>query len=233
MILCIETATRVCSVALCDRNGIVAYRESTEGRSHASDLTPFIAELLKECSVKASDLEAVAVSKGPGSYTGLRIGVSTAKGLAFAAGIQLVAVNTLSSLCHGALEQNLGAERGEELLYVPMLDARRMEVYSAIFRKDGTMLRETMAEVITEDSFAEILKTNEVVFFGDGAAKCMGVISSPKATFYPDFNVSARYMHKPSVKAVSDGKFEDVAYFEPFYLKEFIATTPSRKIPGL
>ena len=233
MILCIETATKVCSVALCDRTGVLAWRESIEGRSHASDLTPFIVEVLAEKNIEASQLDAVAVSKGPGSYTGLRIGVSTAKGIAYAASKPLIAVDTLYSMFYGAIEKDLAGKVEGNLLYVPLLDARRMEVYSSVFNNKGKVIKETSAEIITPDSFSDLLADNILLFFGDGADKCRDMIKSENALFVPDFNVSARYMYHPSINALGNGLFEDVAYFEPFYLKEFIATKPSKKIPGL
>ncbi|MCI0523158.1 MAG: tRNA (adenosine(37)-N6)-threonylcarbamoyltransferase complex dimerization subunit type 1 TsaB [Bacteroidales bacterium] len=230
MILCIETATSVCSAALCDHNSVVGVRVAEQGLSHASQLTVIIGELLEEAAVKPLSLEAVAVSKGPGSYTGLRIGVSVAKGIAYGAGIPLIGINTLTAMCHGYLAVNRPAERDKTLL-CPMIDARRMEVYNALFTAEGIMVRETSADIITEQSFSSELASGKVIFFGNGAAKCREVITDRNAIFDDDFQLSASYLHIPSVRALRERHFEDTAYFEPYYLKEFIATVPKKLIP--
>lgn len=230
MILCIETATGVCSAALCDIRGVVDVREAAPDMSHASQLTVLIRELLAAATLTASALDAVAVSKGPGSYTGLRIGVSVAKGIAYSAGIPLIAINTLTAMCRGYLAGNHGVIP-ENTLLCPMIDARRMEVYNALFSADGIMVRETSADVIGEDSFSADLAAGKVIFFGNGAAKCRTAIHNSNAHFVDDFTLSASYLHMPAVTALRDKKFEDVAYFEPYYLKEFIATVPRKLIP--
>ena len=230
MILCIETATANCSAALCDEHEVIGVAEAPPGMSHASQLTVIIQKLMEEHRVTASDLEAVAVSKGPGSYTGLRIGVSAAKGIAFGAGIPLIGINTLAAMCSGYM--SLHPEGlPEETLLCPMIDARRMEVYNALFSPDGTVVRETSARIIDEDSFSDILAENRVIFFGNGSEKCIGIIKGPNATFEPGFRLSASYLHIPSVNAMRNKHFEDLAYFEPYYLKEFIATIPKKLIP--
>ncbi|HUW92783.1 MAG TPA: tRNA (adenosine(37)-N6)-threonylcarbamoyltransferase complex dimerization subunit type 1 TsaB [Bacteroidales bacterium] len=230
MILCIETATGVCSAALCSDSGTLHLREAAEGKSHASQLTVFIRELLAEASVSASDLDAVAVSKGPGSYTGLRIGVSVAKGIAFGAGIPLIGINTMTAMYYGYASK-YKIPRGETLLLCPMIDARRMEVYNALFTPEGIMIRETAANIIDVNSFHDELEKGRVVFFGNGAAKCNGIIKDSNAVFVSDFDLSASYLQLPSTEALKEKRFEDTAYFEPFYLKEFLATIPKKMIP--
>lgn len=230
MILCIETATGICSAALCDEQRVISVLDAPPGMSHAAQLTVIIRKLLSEASVTAAGLDAVAVSKGPGSYTGLRIGVSVAKGIAYGAGIPLIGINTLQAMCHGYLGRNPLPD-SSDILLCPMIDARRMEVYNALFRPDGTFFRETSADIIDESSYKEILEKNTIVFFGNGADKCRDTIRHPNAVFYDKFLLSASYLHVPSVMAMKNKHFEDVAYFEPYYLKEFIATTPRKLLP--
>jgi tRNA threonylcarbamoyladenosine biosynthesis protein TsaB len=227
MILCIETATGVCSAALCDELSVIRVAEAPPGMSHAAQLTVIIQRLLSETGVKAPDLGAVAVSKGPGSYTGLRIGVSTAKGIAYGAGIPLLGINTLTAMCNGYLTLH-PPDPASQTLLCPMIDARRMEVYNALFSADGTMIRETSADIIDGNSFSDILEEQEIIFFGNGAEKCRSAITHPNARFHDGFVLSASYLHIPSVNALKNKHFEDVAYFEPYYLKEFIATIPRK-----
>ena len=227
MILCIETATGVCSAALCDDISVIRVAEAPHGLSHAAQLTVIIQQMLDETGVKAADLNAVAVSKGPGSYTGLRIGVSTAKGIAYGAGIPLLGINTLTAMCNGYLALH-PADISPGTLLCPMIDARRMEVYNALFKADGTMVRETSADIIDGTSFKDILERQEILFFGNGSEKCRNAIMHPNARFRDGFILSASYLHIPSVNALKNKQFEDVAYFEPYYLKEFIATIPRR-----
>ncbi len=233
MILCLETSTDICSAALCDRNGVVAIKEGREKKSHAAQLTVFIEELLSEAGKRAGDLDAVAVSKGPGSYTGLRIGVSTAKGIAYAASIPLIGVETTLAMFHG-IDDNIRSEFNLDTtsLYVPMLDARRMEVYYTIYNPGGRKVKETSAEVIDGNSFILIPEEVKILFFGDGAEKCRAVIRRKNAGFYDDFRISAAFMHIPAFKSLVEHKFEDIAYFEPFYLKDFITSRPKKNILG-
>lgn len=226
MILCIETATPVCSVALCEKGKVIDREESEEDKSHASHLTVFIESILKRSGIKVPDLDAVAVSKGPGSYTGLRIGVSVAKGLAYGAGIPLIAVSTTELMYHGA------RRAGDYDYYCPMIDARRMEVYSAVYDKEDRVIKGISAEVIRKDSFAEILDKGRVLFFGSGSGKCREIISHPSASFDNKFRISSEYMCHPAHEALENKRFEDVAYFEPLYLKDFIATIPKKNILG-
>jgi tRNA threonylcarbamoyladenosine biosynthesis protein TsaB len=233
MIICLETATNLCSVALCDSTGVLALRESNESKSHASVLTVFIGEILRDNGIRASDLDAVAVSKGPGSYTGLRIGVSVAKGIAYGASIPLIGIETTFSMFCGITETMHFATKYEaNSLYCPMLDARRMEVYYAVYDSTGTKLKDISAEIITEATFADIPESQKIIFFGDGAVKCKDVIKLKNAIFAEDYVISASHMHKPVFQALNNHRFEDVAYFEPFYLKDFMTTKPRKNVLG-
>jgi tRNA threonylcarbamoyladenosine biosynthesis protein TsaB len=232
MIICLETATNLCSVALCDSAGIVSLRESNELKSHASMLTVFIDEILKENGLRARDLEAIAVSKGPGSYTGLRIGVSVAKGIAYAASIPLIGIETTRSMFWGISGGRKETNKEGHTFYCPMLDARRMEVYYAIYDSTGKTIKDISAEIITEDSFSSIPESEKIIFFGDGALKCKEVIKRINSLFAEDFRISASHMHKPVFQALKEHHFEDVAYFEPFYLKDFITSKPRKNILG-
>jgi tRNA threonylcarbamoyladenosine biosynthesis protein TsaB len=233
MILCLETATNLCSVALCDNAGVVSLRESDESKSHASLLTVFIEEILRDNGIRARDLTAVAVSKGPGSYTGLRIGVSVAKGIAYAATIPLIATETTLSMFWGIRDSRFfGTESDNDSLFCPMLDARRMEVYYAIYDSQGNKIKEISAEVINETSFVNIPESQKIIFFGNGAQKCKEVINRTNVFFVTDFSISATHMYKPVMHAYNEHKFENVAYFEPLYLKDFITSKPRKNILG-
>ena len=219
-IILIETSTALCSVALAEDGKVTAYRESSAPKAHASLTAVFVQEVLEERGVKLADCDAVCVSKGPGSYTGLRVGVSTAKGLCFGSGKPLVAVGTLDTLV---------AQAGDVAgIVIPMIDARRMEVYSAVF-ENGTQITETTPVIVDENSFAEYLEQGQVLFIGDGAGKCADVIKHPNAHFC-QCNPKASAMLQPAVAAYRAQQFEDVAYFEPFYLKEFVATVSKKKL---
>ena len=215
-ILNIETATKNCSVSLANEGETIILKEFNDGGySHAEKLHVFIEDVLKEAGIKFSDLKAVAVSKGPGSYTGLRIGVSAVKGLCFSLDIPLISINTLESLA-----QSTSITEG---YIIPLLDARRMEVYSCVFNESNTLVRGVEAEVITESSFLEFLNKNKCYFLGDGAEKCKEVITHENATFIEDKFPSANQMSALSYIKYKKNDFEDVAYFEPFYLKDFVA----------
>ncbi|WP_317171457.1 tRNA (adenosine(37)-N6)-threonylcarbamoyltransferase complex dimerization subunit type 1 TsaB [Tamlana sp. I1] len=218
-ILNIETATTNCSVAL-SKNGetIVLKEDNDKSYSHAERLHVYIDEVLKQGQIEAKDLDAISVSKGPGSYTGLRIGVSAAKGLCYALGKPLISVATLA-----ALAQQVNENDG---IIVAMLDARRMEVYSAIYNPDGTELRATQAQILDETSFSEYLEQGKVYFIGNGVEKTKILINHPNAIFIEGKLPSANEMG-----AIADYKYkksdtEDVAYFEPYYLKDFVALKP-------
>ena len=220
-ILLIETSTSVLSVALAQDGTVVSERVCTEPRMQASLTAPLVKEVLDEAGLNAKDCDAVCVSSGPGSYTGLRVGVSTAKGLAFGANIPLLSMCTLDILVDSIEDR--------PSFIVPMIDARRMEVYTAVYSADGKRLTEVEAKVIGPDSFAEYLEQGEVLFVGDGALKCKDVIGHPNARFQETFPL-ARHMAKGAQKAFDEGKFENLAYFEPFYLKDFIATVSKKNL---
>ncbi len=233
LILNIETSTAVCSVALSKNGKLLALKEDTAGMKHASHLTLFIEKILKENNLKVTDLNAVAISMGPGSYTGLRIGVSTAKGICYGAGIPLIAVSTLQSLTKLVLQKSEYLQQVKNLetaYFCPMIDARRMEVYTAFYDNKAQQQREISADIIDENSFSEILKNREIVFFGDGAEKCKSVIESDFGIFIDNIQASALGMVELSEEKFQQQQFEDVAYFEPFYLKDFVATTPKKNI---
>ena len=220
-IILIETSTALCSVALAEDGAVTAYRESSAPKAHASLTAVFVQEVLAERGLALSDCDAVCVSKGPGSYTGLRVGVSTAKGLCFGSGKPLVAVGTLDTLV-------AQADNSQFKFIIPMIDARRMEVYSAVF-EDSRQITETTPVIVDENSFTEYLEQGPCLFIGDGAGKCADVIRHQNAHFC-QCNPKASAMLHPAMKALNEKRFEDVAYFEPFYLKEFVATVSKKKL---
>ena len=219
-ILNIETATKNCSVALANEGKTILCKEiAEEGYSHAERLHVFIEEIIKEAGISLNDLSAIAVSQGPGSYTGLRIGVSAAKGLCFALGIPLIAVDTLQVL---ASQVNI-----DDGLIVPMIDARRMEVYSAIFSAKFDKKREILAEIIDENSFSD--RAEKLYFVGDCAEKCKSVLKKENHVFLEDVKYpSAKEMCALSLEKFKISDTADVAYFEPYYLKDFMVTTPKK-----
>ncbi len=226
-IILIETSTSLCSTALVEDGKVVCERISDEPRAHASKTALFVSEMLSEKGLKVSDCDAVAVSKGPGSYTGLRVGVSTAKGLCFGAGVPMIYVGKLDTLVWQALDGNMLPEGCRYI--IPMIDARRMEVYAGIFTPDGKQVSPTVAQIIDADSFKDQLAEGPVLFIGDGADKCKDTLTCPNARFTQCCPKAASMMH-PALEALEAKEFEDVAYFEPFYLKEFITTVSKKKI---
>lgn len=223
LILNIDTSTTVCSVALAKDGVVVSYKEVNEGYTHAENLTLFVQEVLKKSKYTLKDIDAFAVSKGPGSYTGLRIGVSSVKGFCFALQKPLIAIDTLKAMTNGAISQISNLKSPIPNYFCPMIDARRMEVYCAIYDKNLHEKIPTSAVIIDENSFSEILEKNQIVFFGDGAEKCREKLSHHKnALFIENIYPSAIAMAELSEQAFANNKFEDVAYFEPFYLKEFV-----------
>jgi len=229
-ILLIETATNACSVGLIVGNQLVALEESFDQRSHAEMITIFSQRVMQQAGIAFSQLDAVAVSKGPGSYTGLRIGVSTAKGFCFAHDLPLIGIETLYALAAGIAGSDSRMETHDMLC--PMIDARRMEVYAAVFDQNLNQVLPTEAVIIDENSFAELFANNKIWFFGDGAAKCRQTFANqPNAAFLENVNPSASFMKTAAIEAFEAGKFEDVAYFEPFYLKDFVAGNP--RVKGL
>ena len=228
-LILIETSTALCSAALAEDGVITSYRESSAPKAHASLTAVFIQEMLEEKGLTIADCDAVCVSKGPGSYTGLRVGVSTAKGLCFGSGKPLIAISTLDILV-------AQAQIPDNLKYiVPMVDARRMEVYAAVYEiagqagNDVRQITETAPAIIDENSYSDILEKGKVLFIGDGAGKCADVIKHPNAAFVQCWP-KASAMLEPAMKAYKEKRFEDVAYFEPFYLKEFVATVSKKKM---
>lgn len=224
-ILQIETATQTCSVALSIDGNLVALKEETANQMHAGHLTLFIQDVMQQAGLAYQVLDAIAVSKGPGSYTGLRIGVSTAKGLSYALDKPLVAVDTLKMMANGFLTKNPGYIG----LVCPMIDARRMEVYTAIFNTELEYVAPVSAKIIDESSFQAELALQKITFLGDGALKCDPIVQSPNAVFIGDHFNSAAYMSTIAADAFAAGHFEDVAYFEPYYLKDFMFTAPKKK----
>ncbi|MBO4756456.1 MAG: tRNA (adenosine(37)-N6)-threonylcarbamoyltransferase complex dimerization subunit type 1 TsaB [Bacteroidales bacterium] len=224
-ILLLETSTSTLSVALSADGKVIAERVCTEPRQQASLAAPLVKEVLDDAGLSVADCDAVCVSKGPGSYTGLRVGVSTAKGLCFGAGIPLLSVGTLEILANSVI-----LSEAKNLKYIiPMIDARRMEVYTAVFSPEGKPLTEVEAKVIGPDSFAGELAEGPVLFIGDGALKCREVLTSPNA-FFQEADPLASAMAPLAEAAWQEKRFEDLAYFEPFYLKDFIATVSRKKL---
>lgn len=225
-ILYIETATEVCSVAVSQDGAVVFEREETNGPSHATVLGVFADEALQFVRTSSLKLDAVAVSCGPGSYTGLRIGVSEAKGLCYGLGIPLIAIDTLKIMAKAALQKRLD----DDVLLCPMIDARRMEVYDAIYDTHLSEVKAVSADIIDETSFATYLKDRKVAFFGNGADKCKKVLTDDNALFIDGVYPAANNMVELAEEAFVAGRFVDVAYFEPFYLKEFVATIAKNKV---
>jgi tRNA threonylcarbamoyladenosine biosynthesis protein TsaB len=247
LILNIETSTQVCSVALAENGHFLQSRESREKNVHSSIITVFIEEVLRTAGKRFPDLDAVAVSKGPGSYTGLRIGVSTAKGICYALGKPLIAIGTLESMAEGmknemtshsnprpARTAGIEPEKMTSLpiLYCPMIDAKRMEVYSGVFDSSLKPIQGIQAEIITADSFQDLFRDHVILFAGDGAEKCRELLGpQPNARFLPGFLPSATDLIRQAENKFEKKEFEDVAYFEPFYLKDFIPGIP--RVKGL
>lgn len=224
LILLLETATSMCSVALSRDGQVVSFRERNEPNIHASQLTVFIEAVMKEARVKFKDLSAVAVSKGPGSYTGLRIGVSTAKGLCYALNIPLIAIETLKAMASGFRAS--ADELNEKNRLCPMIDARRMEVYMSVFTPDLETLEPVQARILDEQSFDSY---PAITLFGDGALKCEALFGNRSGIRIAEFENSARHLAPLAFAKFEDKDFEDVAYFEPFYLKDFVAGKPKDK----
>ena len=229
MILCLETATPVYSVALNESCCTIALRETEGQNAHSEKITNFIREVMEVAEIDYKQLDAVAVSKGPGSYTGLRIGVSTAKGICYAADLPLMAIDTLEAMAYG-MKAKLGSQITDNDLLIPMIDARRMEVYAAIFDANLNKINDTAALVIDENSFEELLKEHRLWLFGDGAPKLKKVFENqPNISIIDGFKPSAAFMLPLADNALRERDFVDVAYFEPFYLKDFVAGKPHVK----
>ncbi|MBO7294933.1 MAG: tRNA (adenosine(37)-N6)-threonylcarbamoyltransferase complex dimerization subunit type 1 TsaB [Bacteroidaceae bacterium] len=220
-ILNIETSTETCSVAVAQDGGIIFEKINNEPNSHTKYLAKFVEEALSFAESHAIPLDAVAVSSGPGSYTGLRIGVSTAKGICYGKNVPLIAIPTLKLLCVKPLLSD--DIEDENALLCPMIDARRMEAYTAIYDRALRAVREVKAEVIDANTYNEWLDKGLVYFFGNGAEKCKGIINHPNARFIDNVVPTAKSMLPLAELAIAKGQYEDVAYFEPFYLKDFVA----------
>lgn len=225
--LLIETSTNVCSVVLTIDGKIIFSKINSDGMNHAELLSPYIDEAIKAMNKFVEKPDAVVVSSGPGSYTGLRIGVSTAKGLCYGWNIPLISVNTLSIMYRAAVQIVAAVE---EAYFCPMIDARRMEVYCCVYDQSGNQISDVKAEIVTEDSFKNLTEKQKVYFFGNGAAKCMSTINHPNAVLVENIVPQAQFMIETAIHKFNKNEFEDVAYFEPFYLKEFQATTPKNKV---
>ena len=225
-ILSIETSTDVCSVAVSEDGACIYHEEDFSGPNHAERLGTYIDEALSFADSHAIPLDAVAVSCGPGSYTGLRIGVSMAKGICYAINLPLIAIPTLELLCVPVL---LGHELEDDALICPMLDARRMEVYAAIYNRALKPVRDIQADIVNADTYHEWLDSHPVYFFGNGAAKCREAIQHPNAHFIEGIKPMAKNMFPLAEKRIALQQYEDVAYFTPFYLKDFVAK-PSKPL---
>ena len=227
-ILNIETSTDVCAVAISDSGQVIFNKEDHSGPNHAVKLGVYVDEALDFLDSHGLPLEAVAVSCGPGSYTGLRIGVSMAKGICYGRGVKLIAVPTLELMAVPVL---LGEHpEQEDALIVPMLDARRMEVYAEVLDRALRVVRPIQADIVDADTYKEYLDQHPVYFFGNGAAKCMETINHPNAHLVEGIEPLAKNMAPLAEKRFVEGKFEDVAYFVPFYLKDFVAKMPKKLI---
>ena len=224
-ILNIETSTNVCSVAVSQGGVCLFKRVDNSGPNHAVALGVFVDEALSFVDSRALPLDAVAVSCGPGSYTGLRIGVSMAKGICYGRGLKLIAVPTLELMAVPVLLEH---ELDDDTLLCPMLDARRMEVYAGIYDRALHEVRPVQADVVDGDTYREYLDKGKVCFFGNGACKCLDTINHPNAVLVKGIEPLAEYMFPLAEKRMAEGRFEDVAYFVPFYLKDFVAKTPKK-----
>lgn len=226
-ILHIDTSTEVCSVAVSENGAVIYHDESTDEHAHSSRLSLMVESALSFTDNHAIPFDAVSVSSGPGSYTGLRIGVSTAKGVCYGRNLKLISIPTLELLCVPVL---LGrTELPYDALLCPMIDARRMEVYTNVYTRSLKSLETTSAKVVTSDSFSEYLSSHPVYFFGNGSSKCKEVLTHPNAHFLDGIRPHAKYMCPLAEKKHVRDEFSDVAYFEPFYLKDFIAGKPKTR----
>lgn len=225
LLLHIETATEVCSAALTFGDEVLAVQESGDGNSHSKNLLPYIDQVCKAANRDLRAVDGVVVSVGPGSYTGLRIGVSTAKGIAYSLGVPVMAVSTLASLAAGA--KSLCPEFQGDI--VPMIDARRMEVFTARYNTDLQLMDETAAVIVEKDTYTALLDDKKLLFCGNGMPKCKDILSKHANAHFVDFTLSARFMLSIALKKWKDKDFADTAYFEPFYLKEYVAGKPNVK----
>ncbi len=225
LILSIETSTQTSSIAIHEDGHLISSQHLHLDKSHSAYLAPSIKYLFETCGLKMNAIDAVAISKGPGSYTGLRIGTSSAKGICYALDAKLIAINSLEAMAYG-----IAKNQYEEVLICPMIDARRMEVYCLIAQHDMSIIEPTEAKVIDESSFSELLSDHKIIFAGNGAMKCKSVLENSKnAIFIEGIVPSAEHIGSMAWQACQQNTFEDLAYFEPYYLKDFIAKKPSAK----
>ncbi len=225
LILSIETSTLTSSIAIHEDGRLISSQHLHIDKSHSAYLAPSIKYLFETCGLKIDAIDAVAISKGPGSYTGLRIGTSSAKGICYALEAKLIAINTLEAMAYG-----IAKNQYEEVLICPMIDARRMEVYCLVARHDMSIIKPTEAKVIDESSFSNLLSDHKIIYAGNGALKCKPMLDySDNAIFIEDIHPSAEHIGSLAWQAYQQNKFEDLAYFEPYYLKDFIAKKPSAK----
>jgi tRNA threonylcarbamoyladenosine biosynthesis protein TsaB len=232
LILNIESSTEVCSVSLAKNGTSIQTLENLTGQNHAMLVTVYIQEILLSQGFTFNQLDAIAVSGGPGSYTGLRIGVAAAKGICYASGLPLIAITSLEAMSQHVISHHIEymLPKDEELFFCPMIDARRMEVYTAIYNHKEEMIREIKADIIDHLSFLSYLEKGKMFFFGNGATKCKNAITHPNAYFLDQVTTSANYMTNLSEKAFQEKNFVDIAYYEPFYLKDFVATIPTKNV---
>lgn len=228
-ILCIETATEICSVALSENNKLLAFSDSQTANSHASQLHVLVENVLTKSGVKLQQLDAIAVSKGPGSYTGLRVGVSAAKGYCYALNIPLISINTLQSLAQQVVLKSELDKSNSKILLCPMLDARRMEVYCGLYDFSLHEIEVTQAIVVDENFQNSKFTDFKVLLFGNGSEKCKLIIQNPNAIFIDEIKCNAKSMIELAANKFQKKEFEDVAYFEPFYLKDFVGTVSKKK----
>lgn len=228
-IIHIETSTDICSVALSHKGEVIFNKENHDGFTHATHLGLYLESAARHAEENNLNIDAVAVSCGPGSYTGLRIGVSTAKGFCYGKNIPLISIPTPIVLCEAVLQKEM---TGKADLLCPMIDARRMEVYAAMYDLNMNAYKAISADIIDENSYAGDFTDHKILFFGNGAEKCKETITNPNALFLNDIHPLAKYMVKPAEEKFKKQEFENIAYFEPFYLKEFVATTAKNKVLG-
>lgn len=223
IILSIDTSTNISSIAIHDEGRLISTQSIHKNKSHSEYLVPSIKYLFEMSDISLNSIDAVAIAQGPGSYTGLRIGTSAAKGLCYGLDARLIAINTLEAMCFGMHRFTLS-----DFLLCPMLDARRMEVYCLVMQPDGIIIENTQAKIIDENSFLSLLKAHKMIFFGGGASKCKPSLAShSNALFIDDVHPSAEHIGALAWEKYQKNQFEDLAYFEPFYLKDFIAKKPS------
>lgn len=229
-ILCIDTTTENCSVALAKNGTLFAAKEQREGQQHAGLLTLFIENLLEKASIEAKDLSAIAVSDGPGSYTGLRIGAATAKGLCYSLDVPLIAVDTLKALAFEVTKSQVAENNEDDFYYIPMMDARRMEVYTAVYDRNMNEIETKHAKIIENNSFENYLSQKKVLFFGNGAFKCKPILIHSNATFIEEAYFTATNLTSLAYQSFVEADFEDIAYYEPFYLKKYLPKHKTKKI---